>query len=49
MIDRAGDYRIRFSYWPKMLTPALWMAAVGALLTLGSALAMVTVGRRRAA
>ena len=28
--DRAGDYTVRFHYWPRLLTPALWLAAVGA-------------------
>jgi hypothetical protein len=31
-IDRAGDYRIVFSYWPRLLTPALWISALGLLL-----------------
>ncbi len=32
-VDHAGEYRIRYSYWPSTLTPALWLAALGALLT----------------
>jgi hypothetical protein len=36
-IDKAGVYRVRFTYWPRLLTPALWMSAVGAALTLLSA------------
>lgn len=28
-LPAAGQYRIRFSYWPRLLTPALWLAALG--------------------
>jgi hypothetical protein len=28
-LDHAGEYRLRFTYWPKLLTPALWLSALG--------------------
>jgi hypothetical protein len=45
-LPAAGEYRIEFSYWPKVLTPALWVAALGSLLGIASAVAIL---RRRAA
>jgi hypothetical protein len=37
-LDRAGEYRIRFEYWPHLLTPSLYAAALGLLLAaIGSA------------
>jgi hypothetical protein len=36
-IPEAGTHRLRFAYWPRLLTPALWLSAaglVGVLLTL---------------
>ena len=32
-VDQAGAYRVRFEYWPRLLTPALWMSAAGAALS----------------
>ncbi len=29
-LARAGDYTVRFHYWPRLLTPSLWLAALGA-------------------
>ena len=29
-LDRAGDYTVRLRYWPRRLTTALWLAALGA-------------------
>ena len=34
-LESAGDYRIVFTYWPRVLTPALWLAGIG--LALGAA------------
>jgi hypothetical protein len=31
-LNAPGNYRIKFSYWPRHLTLALWMSAIGALL-----------------
>lgn len=36
-IPKAGRSTIRFSYWPRLLTPALWLSAIGLLLALASA------------
>jgi len=33
----AGKYRIEFEYWPRVLTPALWLAFAGLVAVLGSA------------
>lgn len=46
-IDRAGDYRILFSYWPRLLTPSLWMAGSGLLLAMLTPLAAWAFHRRR--
>jgi hypothetical protein len=39
----AGIHKLRFVYWPRVLTPALWVSFGGLLLTLGT----VFVGMRR--
>ncbi|PTY05627.1 hypothetical protein DB347_14755 [Opitutaceae bacterium EW11] len=31
-VPRAGVYRVRFAYWPSIVTRALWIAAIGASL-----------------
>ena len=36
-LDSAGDYRIVFTYWPRVLTPALWLAGIGLVLGAGTA------------
>ena len=36
-LPAAGTYRIEFEYWPRVLTPAFWLALAGALATLGAA------------
>ena len=36
-LPAAGTYRIEFEYWPRVLTPALWLALAGALGMLGAA------------
>ncbi len=33
-VPAAGTYRIKFHYWPKVLTPALWMGAIGLALVI---------------
>ncbi len=33
-VPAAGDYTVRFAYWPRVLTPALWLAAAGLALFL---------------
>jgi hypothetical protein len=35
-VNAPGNYRIKFSYWPRHLTLALWMSALGATLGFGS-------------
>ncbi|MCE9610144.1 MAG: hypothetical protein K8R23_08030 [Chthoniobacter sp.] len=37
-IPRAGKFVVRCEYWPRRLTPALWLAAAGLALLLGGAL-----------
>ncbi|MGA2015818.1 MAG: hypothetical protein ABSH26_02620 [Opitutaceae bacterium] len=37
-LDGAGRYRISFRYWPRHLTPSLWMSALGLALGCGSCL-----------
>ena len=44
-LPAAGTYRIEFEYWPRVLTPALWVSLGGLLTTLGAALWLL---RRRA-
>jgi hypothetical protein len=44
-VDRAGDLRIRFTYWPRLLKPALLLALAGLLLALGT---VALLWRRRA-
>jgi hypothetical protein len=41
-LDGPGVYRIVFRYWPKVLTPALWLSALGLALL---AATLVWVGR----
>ena len=36
-LPAAGTYRIEFEYWPRLLTPALYVALAGLLATLGCA------------
>jgi hypothetical protein len=36
-VDKAGVYRVRFEYWPRLLTPALWMSGIGVVLGLAFA------------
>jgi hypothetical protein len=31
-LPKPGRYVIRFSYWPRMLTPALWLSALGMVM-----------------
>jgi hypothetical protein len=45
VIDRAGDLRIRFTYWPRLLKPALFLALAGLLLALGTLAALWWVRR----
>ena len=42
-IPEAGVHKLRFVYWPRLLTPALWISAGGLLL----ALATVFLGTRK--
>ena len=35
-LPEAGVHRLRFSYWPRMLTPALWISLGGLLLVAGT-------------
>ena len=35
-IPEAGVHKLRFVYWPRLLTPALWISAGGLLLALGT-------------
>lgn len=37
-IPHAGRFVVRCEYWPRRLTPALWLAAAGLVLLLGGAL-----------
>jgi hypothetical protein len=46
LLTAAGDYRIRFTYWPRLLTPALATSAVGALLIIAASAVLL---RRRGA
>ena len=42
-IPQAGHFSVRFEYWPRRLTPALWLAAAGlALLAAGAAWLLVS-------
>ena len=36
-LPAAGTYRIEFAYWPRVLTPALWVALAGLLSVLAGA------------
>ncbi len=36
VVERAGDVRIRFTYWPRLLRPALFLALGGLVLALGT-------------
>jgi hypothetical protein len=45
-LDRSGEYRIRFTYWPRLLTPALWLSGLGLALALASAAAVALISRR---
>ena len=45
-VGRAGDYTVCFRYWPRRLTAALWMAALGAGL-LGLTAGVLRRVRRR--
>jgi hypothetical protein len=36
VVDRAGALRIRFTYWPRLLKPALFVSLCGLLLALGT-------------
>ena len=45
-IPQAGRYTITFSYWPRLLTPALWFSAAG-LALLAVTLAMIFTTRPR--
>jgi hypothetical protein len=36
-LPAAGTYRIEFEYWPRVLTPALWLALGGFIAVLGGA------------
>ncbi len=38
-LPEAGEYRIKFTYWPRMLTPALWMSGAGLVLALAASVA----------
>ena len=29
LIPQAGRFAVRFEYWPRLLTPSLWLAAAG--------------------
>jgi hypothetical protein len=44
-IPAAGKYVVKFSYWPRVLTKALWMCGAGAVLAL--ALCGLSLVRRR--
>lgn len=35
-IPRAGDYEVSFRYWPAGLTRSLWLAALGAIMTVAA-------------
>jgi hypothetical protein len=37
LLPEAGEYRIRFTYWPRLLTASLWIAAMGAALCAATA------------
>ncbi len=39
-LPEAGEYRVVFSYWPRLLTLGLWLMAAGAALGLGSVIAL---------
>jgi hypothetical protein len=45
-LPRAGKYRIRFSYWPRCLTPALWLSGIGLALAITSLVALLRATRR---
>jgi hypothetical protein len=36
-LSEPGIHKLRFVYWPRVLTPALWIALAGLLLTAGTA------------
>ncbi len=36
-LPSAGTHTVRFAYWPRLLTPALWMSLAGLLLAAGTA------------
>ena len=38
-LPEAGVHKLHFSYWPRLLTPALWISLGGLLLTAGTAVA----------
>ncbi len=40
-LPAAGTYRIEFEYWPRVLTPALYIALAGLLGVLGSAVGLL--------
>ena len=35
-VDAAGEYTIRYEYWPRHMTASLWVAAIGALFGIGA-------------
>jgi uncharacterized membrane protein YfhO len=35
-IPEAGVHTLRFAYWPRILTPALWISLAGLLLAAGT-------------
>ncbi len=37
LLPAAGHYAVQLKYWPHLLTPALWLSAIGAILLLGLA------------
>jgi hypothetical protein len=47
-VDHAGELRIRFTYWPRLLRPALYLSLLGLLLTVGT-VALLWRARRRVA
>ena len=37
LIPRAGRFVVRFEYWPRLLTPSLWLAAAGCIFLASAA------------
>jgi hypothetical protein len=42
-IERAGEYRVRFEYWPRLLTPSIYAAMVGLVLAAVGSLLVLRV------